>query len=110
MPAPSAWTTPSAQTSTVARCSLRQSLRADAPPRVEAEAEQRGEVAGDDAEAGEDGPVAHRERDGDARDAGVQPGVAEQGDAVDGDRDQAGQRGLLVQAGERWRDAAPRTT
>ena len=52
------------------------------------------------------GPVAHGERDEHARQAGVQPGVREHGRAMQADGDQAGQRGLLVQAGERWREPA----
>ena len=55
-------------------------LRADAAAEVEREPEQRGEVAGDDAEAGEDGLVVHRERDEQPDRARVQPRVAEQRD------------------------------
>ena len=57
-------------------------LRADASPRVEAQAEQRREVAGDDAEPREERPVAHREGHEHPRHAGVQPGVAEHGGAM----------------------------
>ncbi len=51
---------------------------------------------GDDPEAGPQRPVADRARDRDPGDARIEEGVAEQGQAVDGDRDQAGERGLLV--------------
>ena len=48
VPAPTACTTPSRYTSTVARCALRHSRAADAPARVEREAERGGQVGGDD--------------------------------------------------------------
>ena len=54
---------------------------------------------------GEGGLVVHRERHRDADRAGVQPRVAEQRDAVDRDRDQPRQRGVLVQRRQRLGEA-----
>ena len=82
---------------------LAPALVADPPARVEAQPEQRREIAGEDAEPGEERPVGHRERDQQAARARAQPRVAEQREAVDGDRDEGDQREVLVQAHQQLR-------
>ena len=96
MPAPKAWTEAEHVDEDGRPVGLAPELRADPLAGVEAEPEQGRQVAADHAEAGQGGLEAHREGHRDAGDAGIQPGVAEQGDAVDGDRDDPGQRRLLV--------------
>ena len=85
---------------------------ADAAALVEGEAEGRQAVEGDDAQPCPERAVPHRERDEDARHAGMQPGVGEQQQAVGGDRDQAGDRQALVPGahagGRRGRDELQR--
>ena len=76
--------------------------------RVVGEAERGQAPAADDAEAGPEGPVGAGEGDRDVERAGVEVGVAEQGDAVDRDRDQGRQRERLVQRPHVAAEQAPR--
>ena len=67
---------------------LAPALAADPAAGVEAQAERRGEVAADDAEADEDRLEVDDERDRDAGETRLEEAVAEQREAVDGDRDE----------------------
>jgi hypothetical protein len=70
---------------------------ADAVAQVVGEAEHRQAVAGDDAQPGPERSVGAGEGDCDPAQAGIEEFVAEQGDAVQGDHRQGGQRERLVQ-------------
>ena len=70
--------------------------RTDSAADIEAQAEQRREVAAGDPEAHPEGLVGDGEGNRDPGRPGVEPGVAEQGEAVHGDGHQAGHRSLLV--------------